>query len=293
MSGSHPSSSSQYSSHHADLAHKPAKDSSFFRPFDTANILTNGFNGSHDYDKYSAHFSKSSDVTNKSPGLASRSSLEASQERRAILEESILHTKGAREGYLSHRRTSEDSSSLGRKSGEESLLQRSTEELQRRFSGIDRRNRRTPENISSSVGHTDYKSFVNSSILINMDKSNQESKSSQKEAMSDSSNFRGSSNFDHKNSTTLSSNLHHPHRKHVHTVVSRLDVDEQKLRERRQCSDYNSDESDIESEDEDIKLQRRLFIRNVPVLPMDTSRPKMKFFRQLGLTSHRVKRGRW
>ncbi|XP_021379248.1 genetic suppressor element 1-like isoform X2 [Mizuhopecten yessoensis] len=286
---SHPPPSSQYSSlHHADLAHKTSKD--FFRPFDTANILTNGFNGSHDYDKYSVHYSKASDRTSKSPAAMSRSSLEASQERRAILEESVLHNKGPRDSYLSHRRMSEETMSSGRKSGEESLLLRSTEELQRRFSGVDRRNRRTPEEVSSGASQNEYKHFLNNNILLNMEKNNQDSKSLQKEIMSDSSNCQGNSNLDHKSSTALPSTFHYPYVKHIHSVVSRLDTEERKLREKRQQSDYDSDDTDVESDDEEIKRQRLLFIRSGPPLPLDTSKPKIKFLKQLGLTSQRIKR---
>ncbi|XP_069112722.1 genetic suppressor element 1-like isoform X1 [Argopecten irradians] len=286
-SSSHPSSSQYSSLHHADLAHKASKD--FFRPFDTANILTNGFNGSHDYDKYSVHYSKSNERTSKSPASISRSSLEASQERRAILEESVLHMKGSRDSHMAQRRMSEESLSSGRKSGEESLLLRSTEELQRRFSGVDRRNRRTPEDVSSNASHNEYKNFLNNNIIMNMEKNNQESnKSSQ--IMSDSSNFQGNSNFDHKNSTALPSTFNYPYTKHIHSVVSRLDMEERKLRERRMRSDYNSDESEVESDDEETKRQRLLFIRNGPPLPLDTSKPKIKFLNQLGLTSHRVKK---
>ncbi|XP_033755222.1 genetic suppressor element 1-like isoform X2 [Pecten maximus] len=285
-SSSHPPSSQYSSLHHADLAHKASKD--FFRPFDTANILTNGFNGSHDYDKYSVHYSKSSERTSKSPAAVSRSSLEASQERRAILEESVLHMKGSRDSHLAQRRMSEETLSSGRKSGEESLLLRSTEELQRRFSGVDRRNRRTPEEVSTNASHNEYKNFLNNNIIMNIEKNNQDSKSSQ--IMSDSSNYQGNSNFDHKNSTALPSTFHHPYMKHIHSVISRLDMEERKLREQRLHTDYNSDDSDVESEDEESKRQRLLFIRYGPSLPLDTSKPKMKFLNQLGLTSHRVKR---
>ncbi|XP_060080641.1 genetic suppressor element 1-like isoform X2 [Ylistrum balloti] len=283
-SSSHPPSSQYSSLHHADLAHKASKD--FFRPFDTANILTNGFNGSHDYEKYSAHNSKSSERTSKSPASMSRSSLEASQERRAILEESVLHIKNPRDSHLAQRRMSEETMWPGRKSGEESLLLRSTEELQRRFSGVDRRNRRTPEEVSSNTSHNEYKNFLNNNIIMNMEKNNQDSKSLQKETMSESSN----SNFEHKNSTALPSTFHYPYMKHIHSVVSRLDMEERKLREQRLRSDYNSDDSDVESEDEEIKRQRLLFIRSGPPIPLDTSKPKIKFLNQLGLTSHRVKR---
>lgn len=76
-------------------------------------------------------------------------------------------------------------------------------------------------------------------------------------------------------------------------VVSKLDLDEKSLMEKRAQSDYVS-ESDSESDDstEERRQVRLMMITTGIPLPLDESKKKLNYFSQLGLTSLRVKKGK-
>lgn len=75
-------------------------------------------------------------------------------------------------------------------------------------------------------------------------------------------------------------------------VVSKLDLEEEKIRKARLNGTYNSDESESDSEEENDlnKLNSMLIITKGPPLKLDTSVDKMKFLNMFGLITNRKKR---
>lgn len=73
---------------------------------------------------------------------------------------------------------------------------------------------------------------------------------------------------------------------------SKLDIEEDKLREARAKGMYSSDESDFEDEeDEDKRNERLLLVASGPPLPMERSRKKMRYLGQLGITTTANRKG--
>ena len=76
--------------------------------------------------------------------------------------------------------------------------------------------------------------------------------------------------------------------------VSKLDIEEQRLREARQSDDFNSDDSDMEEailSPEENKLQKLLLIADGPPIPMDKSPQKLQYMEQFGLTTQHTRKG--
>ncbi len=84
--------------------------------------------------------------------------------------------------------------------------------------------------------------------------------------------------------------------KPVVTIMSRLDIEEQKIREARQNGTYDSEDEELEEDEEDSKderkRQRLLLISEGPPLPLEKPRQKMKFLNMFGLTTMDHRKGR-
>ena len=74
------------------------------------------------------------------------------------------------------------------------------------------------------------------------------------------------------------------------TCVSKLDLEEKKLNESRSNGSYCSD-SDCDMNSDDNEEVKNLLISSGPPLQLDTNRKKMKLLKELGLTTHRHKKG--
>ena len=75
------------------------------------------------------------------------------------------------------------------------------------------------------------------------------------------------------------------------SCVSKLDLEERKLSESRSNGSYCSD-SDCDMDCEDNEDVKNLLISSGPPLQLDTSRKKMTLLKELGLTTHRHKKGK-
>ncbi|XP_023217672.1 uncharacterized protein LOC111620060 [Centruroides sculpturatus] len=75
-------------------------------------------------------------------------------------------------------------------------------------------------------------------------------------------------------------------------VISKLDLEEEKIRKARLNGTYNSDESESDSEEENDlnRLNSMLIITKGPPLKLDTSAEKMKFLNMFGLITNRRKK---
>lgn len=74
------------------------------------------------------------------------------------------------------------------------------------------------------------------------------------------------------------------------SCVSKLDLEEKKLSESRSNGSYCSD-SDCDMNSDDNEEVKNLLISSGPPLQLDTCRKKMTLLKELGLTTHRHKKG--
>ena len=77
-------------------------------------------------------------------------------------------------------------------------------------------------------------------------------------------------------------------------IVSKLDVEERKMRESRlngtYCSDSEEDEEIVAAMEMERKQQLTIIITGPPI-PLDTSRNKLRYLKSMGLTTHSRRRG--
>ena len=235
--------------------HKSSKsmESHFFRPFDT-NMLPNGYHGSQISDYEKYSNYKNSLERHKAEKSRHTDQAELSHSHKSSHEQS--NDVKHRHNHTSHEKGSS-------KSSHSSSHRKSTNQIK----GSDHVSSRhhSSENHGKSSQSSDSKTSHYSSINLN--------------------NLPFAS--------TLLFQQHDLGALRPTVAVSKLDLEEKRLREKQNRA--NSDPDYVESEDddrwEDTHNARLLFITQGPPLKLDTCAEKMRVMNALGLTSQKVKQG--